>query len=58
MEKVHFELTLEQVNVLLTGLSKLPLEQGIDVFMYLRTQTEKQLAEAQPQDEAPKDATE
>lgn len=57
MDKLKFELTLEQVNVVLTGLSKLPIEQGVDVFMYVRSAAESQLAATQPQAEAPTDGS-
>ena len=52
MDKLSFQLDLDQVNVVLAGLSKLPIEQGVGVFMYIKTAAESQLAAAQPQAEA------
>ena len=53
MDKLVFELDLNQVNVVLAGLSKLPLEQAVDTFLYVRTKAEEQLAAAQQPTEAP-----
>lgn len=54
MSKMQFELDFDQVNVVLAGLSKLPIEQGVGVFMYIKTHAEQQLAATQPQaEEAP-----
>jgi|688.fasta_scaffold275263_2 hypothetical protein len=43
---VRFELNLNQVNVVLGALGKLPLEQSVDTFMSIRQQVE---AQVQPQ---------
>ena len=48
MSKMQFELDFDQVNVVLAGLSKLPIEQGVGVFMYIKTHAESQLT-AEPQ---------
>ena len=55
--KMQFELDLDQVNVVLAGLSKLPIEQGVGVFMYIKTHAENQL-QAQAPAEPPQDAAE
>ena len=50
--KLKFELDLNQLNVVLAALGKIPLEDGVGVFMYLRTAAESQLAAQQPPAEA------
>ena len=52
MDMLKVELTLDQANVVLLGLSKLPIEQGMDTFLQLRAQLEAQVNQ-QPQEEAP-----
>ena len=51
-QKIKFELTLEQLNVILVALGKIPLEQSVDLFMQLRATAESQLAAQQPPAEA------
>ena len=53
MNKIQFELDLDQINVVLAGLSKLPIEQGVGVFMYIQTHAELQLAAQQPVETPP-----
>lgn len=48
MDKLSFQLDLDQVNVVLAGLSKLPIEQGVGVFMYIKTAAESQLQNQTP----------
>lgn len=47
MNKVTLELTFEQVNVVLAGLAKLPLETSIDTFTTVRRQAESQVSPPQ-----------
>lgn len=40
---MKLELSLEELNVVLTGLGRLPLEQSLNVFSKVRQQAEEQL---------------
>ena len=44
MEKVTLELDINQVNLLLNGLAKIPLEHSLELFLYVRAQAESQQA--------------
>lgn len=44
MEKLRFELTHEQANLVLTALAKLPIEVALETFHVFRTQAESQIA--------------
>lgn len=44
MEKVKLELDINQVNLVLNGLAKLPLEHSLETFLYVRAQAESQQA--------------
>ena len=47
MNKVTIELTIDQINVVLAGLAKLPLEASIDTFTSVRQQADAQLNQPQ-----------
>ena len=49
MDKVmiKLELDVDQLNLVLAALGKLPLEQSVDVFMAVRTQAQGQLQQQQ-----------
>lgn len=40
---VKLELNVQNLNVILAALAKLPLEQSLETFMVIRNQAEKQL---------------
>jgi hypothetical protein len=44
--KITLNLTVDEVNVVLAGLGKLPLEAGIAVFELIKTQAQPQLQDA------------
>jgi hypothetical protein len=44
--KITLNLTVDEVNVVLAGLGKLPLEAGIAVFESIKTQAQPQLQDA------------
>lgn len=44
---ITLELNIAQINVLLTGLGKLPLESGIEVFQLVRKQVTDQVQQSQ-----------
>jgi len=46
MMKITLNLTVEEVNVVLAGLGKLPLETGIAVFELIKIQAQSQLQPA------------
>lgn len=48
MNKLHFELTMDQVNIILAGLSKLPIEAGLETFTEFRSQAQNQLQHNNP----------
>ena len=48
MNKVTLELTLDQLNIVIAGLAKLPLEQAIDTFSLVREQAAAQLQPPAP----------
>ena len=41
--KVTLELSINELNVVLTGLAKLPIEQGLETFTAVRNAAEAQL---------------
>jgi exonuclease VII small subunit len=45
--KLNFELTLAEVNVILAGLGKLPLEAVLTVYENLKTQAQPQIQAAE-----------
>jgi hypothetical protein len=47
MSKLHFDLTAEQVNIILSGLAELPLKISMETFMIVKQQAEAQLQESQ-----------
>lgn len=49
METVKIELNLAMLNIVLTGLGKLPLDQSLDTFTSIRQQAEAQIQQAQQQ---------
>jgi hypothetical protein len=50
MKEVTITLTIDELNILLTGLGKLPLEMAVAVFGKVKAQAESQLQAAdQPQ---------
>ena len=42
-QKVTFTFSVAELNSILQGLGKLPLEAGIDLFLRIKTDAEKQL---------------
>lgn len=44
---INLELTLAQLNVVLVGLSKLPIEVGLDTFNIVRNQAQSQVQNTQ-----------
>lgn len=42
-------LTIEQINVIIAGLGKLPLENSLDAYTMVRMQVEQQMKAAQEQ---------
>lgn len=48
MNTVSLELTIDQVNVVLAALGKLPLEVSVDAFAAIRGQVDPQVLAAQP----------
>lgn len=49
MNKVTLELTIDQLNIVIAGLAKLPLEQAIDTFTVVRQQANAQLQPPAPE---------
>lgn len=47
---MKLELTIDEINVVLTGLGRLPLDQSLNVFSKVRQQAETQLKEEQSVD--------
>lgn len=47
-DKLTLTLTLAQVNVVLTGLGKLPMEQSLETWMEVRRQAEPQVDQPSP----------
>lgn len=43
MNELNLSLTLDELNIVMSGLGKLPLETSMNVWVKLRTQAEKQL---------------
>lgn len=53
-QKITFTLTVAEVNLILSGLGKLPLESGLDLFSKLKAEGERQLVPVETQEQAPK----
>jgi hypothetical protein len=49
MNKVTLELNIDQLNIVLAGLAKLPLEQSLDTFTVVRQQANAQLQPPAPE---------
>ena len=49
-QKIVFELTPTEANTLLGGLTKLPLEASMDLFIKLRSEAAEQMAKFAPQE--------
>ena len=49
MNKLTLELTIDQLNIVIAGLAKLPLEQAIDTFNIVRQQANSQLQAPAPE---------
>lgn len=47
---MNIELNLNEINTVLVGLSKLPLEQSLEVFTKVRQQAEAQVNAGTPND--------
>lgn len=48
MQELNLKLTLDDVNVILAGLGKLPLEVSVAVFGKIKAQAESQIQPAEP----------
>lgn len=42
-EKVKLEVTIQQLNILMSGIAKLPIEMGLATFTELQKQADSQL---------------
>ena len=42
-QKVTLELNIQQLNIIIAGLAKLPLESAIDTFTFVQNQAKEQL---------------
>lgn len=42
---VNLELSVQEVNLILAALAKMPLEQSLNTFVKIKTETEKQVKE-------------
>ena len=42
-QKVNLELSIQQINVVLAGIAKLPIEAGLDTFTAVQAQAQAQL---------------
>lgn len=49
MNKVTLELTIDQLNIIIAGLAKLPLENAIETFTVVREQANAQLQGPAPE---------
>lgn len=49
MNKVNLELTIEQLNIVLAGLAKLPLEASLETFTVVRQQADQQVQQNRPE---------
>lgn len=47
---MNIELNLNEINTVLVGLGKLPLEQSLEVFTKVRQQAEAQVNSGSPED--------
>jgi hypothetical protein len=52
-QNVKLELNVQMLNIVLAGLAKLPLEQSIDTFNFIRQQANAQLQQSGPAPEGP-----
>jgi hypothetical protein len=43
MDNIKLEVSVNQLNVILTGLAKLPLEMSLETFTFVRQQADSQL---------------
>ncbi len=50
---IRVDLTVDEINTLIAGLGKLPLEVSAELWIKVRQQAEGQLRPAAPGDEAP-----
>jgi hypothetical protein len=50
---VTLTFTVEQLNVILSGLGKLTLEQSLNIFSFIQNEASKQLTPPPPNIEAP-----
>ena len=48
-QTVKLELNVQMLNIVLSGLAKLPLEQSIDTFNVVRQQADSQLRQDRPE---------
>lgn len=48
MQELNLKLTIEDINVVLAGLGKLPLEVSVAVFGKIKAQAEAQMQPAEP----------
>jgi hypothetical protein len=53
---INLTLTVDEVNLVLTALSKLPLESSLNTFMKVKSEAEKQVRPPAPPAEPPADA--
>jgi len=53
VQKVTLELTVQQVNVILAGIAKLPLEASLDTFNAIQQQANAQLTQLPRAEEPP-----
>lgn len=49
METVKLELSINQLNIIIAGLAKLPLEASLETFNVVKQQAEGQLKENRPE---------
>lgn len=49
METVKLELSINQLNIIIAGLAKLPLEASLETFNVVKQQAECQLKENRPE---------
>lgn len=52
-QNVKLELNVQMLNIILAGLAKLPLEQSLDTFNFIRQQAQAQLGQPGPAPEGP-----
>lgn len=54
---IKLELSLEEVNLVLAALAKIPLEQSLSTFMKIKTEGEKQVKDMAPAVTTPPEET-